>query len=193
MAFNISGFQGQLTGGGARPNLFQVTINNPVDSGSFEKTSFMVQAAQIPEATLGVATVNYFGRQIKYAGNRTFADWTVTVMNDEDFLVRNGMERWSNAINGLQTNKLDPNDFTGTTVPAQAAQYKSNATVTQFSKTGDPLRTYEFVGIFPVSVGAIALDWGTNDAIETFDVTFSYDFWQAGKGVVGQVTTPNFG
>ena len=153
MAFNISEFQGQLTGGGARPNLFQVTIDNPVDRGAFIKTSFMVQAAAIPEATLGVATVNYFGREVKFAGNRTFANWTATVINDEDFLIRDGMERWSNAINGLESNLRS-------TALATTAQYKTNATVTQFSKTGDPLRTYNFVGIFPVSVGTIALEWG---------------------------------
>ena len=180
MAFNINGFQGQLTGGGARPNLFQVTITNPVDPGSFLKTSFMVQASSIPEATIGIATQNYFGRAVKYAGNRTFADWTTTIINDEDFLIRDGMERWSNSINGLQTNLRSPGLRT-------AAQYKTQATVTQFSKDGQPLRTYGFYGLFPVSIGAIALDWGTNDAIETFDVTFSYDYWQAGEGVVGQV------
>ena len=181
MAFSITGFQGQLTGGGARANLFQVTIDNPVDRGAFIKTSFMVQAASIPEATLGTVTQNYFGRAIKYAGNRTFADWTATIINDEDFLIRDGMERWSNAINGLQTNLRSG-------ALATAAQYKSNATVTQFSKDGNPLRTYNIVGIFPLTVAAIALDWGTNDAIETFDVTFSYDYWLAGEGVVGQVT-----
>jgi hypothetical protein len=143
----------------------------------------MVQAAQIPEATLGVATVNYFGRQIKYAGNRTFADWTVTVINDEDFLIRDGMERWSNAINGLQTNIRSA-------ALAQAAQYKTSATVTQFAKTGAPIRTYKFVGLFPLTVAAIALSWDANDTVETFDVTFSYDFWEAGQGVVGQVTAP---
>ena len=186
MAFNITEFQGQLTGGGARPNLFQVTIDNPVDRGSFLKTSFMVQAAQIPEATLGQATVNYFGRQVKLAGNRTFPDWTVTIMNDEDFLVRDGMERWSNAINGLESNLRSA-------ALATTAQYKTNATVTQFGKQGNPIRTYNFVGIFPITVGSITLDWGTNDAVETFDVTFAYDYWQAGEGVIGQVTNALFG
>jgi|TARA_B100000123_G_scaffold197930_1_gene148379 hypothetical protein len=186
MAFNITEFQGQLTGGGARPNLFQVTIDNPVDRGAFIKTSFMVQAAQIPEATLGQATVNYFGRQVKLAGNRTFPDWTVTIMNDEDFLVRDGMERWSNAINGLESNLRSA-------ALATTAQYKTNATVTQFGKQGNPIRTYNFVGIFPITVGSIALDWGTNDAVETFDVTFAYDYWQAGEGVIGQVTNALFG
>ena len=186
MAFNITEFQGQLTGGGARPNLFQVTIDNPVDRGACIKTSFMVQAAQIPEATLGQATVNYFGRQVKLAGNRTFPDWTVTIMNDEDFLVRDGMERWSNAINGLESNLRSA-------ALATTAQYKTNATVTQFGKQGNPIRTYNFVGIFPITVGSIALDWGTNDAVETFDVTFAYDYWQAGEGVIGQVTNALFG
>ena len=186
MAFNITGFQGQLSGGGARPNLFQVTIDNPVDRGSFIKTSFMVQAAQIPEATLGQATVNYFGRQVKLAGNRTFPDWTVTIMNDEDFQVRDGMERWSNAINGLESNLRSP-------ALATTSQYKTNATVTQFSKTGAPIRTYNFVGIFPTTVAAIDLDWGTNDAVEEFQVTFAYDYWQAGEGVIGQVTNALFG
>ena len=94
MAFNITEFQGQLTFGGARNNLFQVTIDNPVSRGAFLKTSFMVKGAQIPAATLGTATVNYFGREVKLAGNRTFEDWSVTIINDEDILVRDGMERW---------------------------------------------------------------------------------------------------
>ena len=156
MAFNITGFQGQLTFGGARANLFQVTIDNPIDRGAFLKTSFMVKAAQIPAATIGIAPFSYFGREVKLAGNRTFEDWTVTILNDEDFLVRDGMERWSNAINGLESNLRSP-------VLATTAQYKTNATVTQFSKTGLPIRTYNFVGIFPTTVAAIDLDWSTND------------------------------
>ena len=177
--FNVNEFQAQLFGGGARPSQFMVMIQNPVASSTtLDKTPFMVQSAQIPEATLNVVQTNYFGRQIKLAGNRTFADWTVSIINDEDFLIRDAMERWSNAINGLRTNLRN---FS----LATTAQYKTNATVTQFSKTGDPLRTYNFIGLFPVSVGAIPLDWGT-DEIERFDVTFSYDYWEAGQGVFGQ-------
>ena len=186
MAFNITNFQSELRFGGARANLFQVQIDNPVDNGTFLKTPFMVQAAQIPEATIGVATVNYFGREVKLAGNRTFGDWEVTIINDEDFLIRDGMERWSNAINGLQTNLRSP--LLGST-----AQYKRSATVTQFAKTGEPIRSYKFVNIFPTTVGAIDLDWSSNDAVETFPVTFSYDYWQVGKGGTNQVTVAEFG
>ena len=172
MAFNINGFQGALAGGGARPNLFQVKVHNPVNLSLTLQSAFMIQASSIPESTLGVATQNYFGRPIKFAGNRTVADWSVTVINDEDFAIRSAMEDWSEKINGLQSNRRDPGFL-------NARDYKSTATVTQYGKAGQTLREYNFQGIFPVSVGAIALDWGTNDAMETFDVTFSVDYWEA--------------
>jgi len=185
MAFNITEFQGALLGGGARSNLFEVTIQNPVAPLSNFKTTFMVQSAQIPESTLNVIPINYFGRQVKVAGNRTFADWTVSIINDEDFLIRDGMERWSNAINGLRTN-LRTARF------ATTAQYKTNAVVTQYSKIGIALRNYNFIGLFPASVSPIQLDWSQDD-VERFDVTFSYDYWEAGEGGrAGQVTNALF-
>jgi hypothetical protein len=179
MTFDITKFQGALTGGGARGNLFQVKITNPAALEIGDKASFMVKAAEIPAATIGEATVNYFGRAIKYAGNRTFTDWNVTIINDEDFLVRDGMERWSNAINGLRSNLRNGG-------LARAAQYKTNATVTQYSKTGLPIRTYSFVGLWPKEVSNIALDWGTNDTIEEFTVSFSYDYWEGLASATGR-------
>jgi hypothetical protein len=180
MTFNINAFQSVFIGDGARPNLFQVTIQNPVAPIANFKTVFTVQAASIPESTMGVALVPYFGRQVKLAGNRTFTDWNVTIMNDEDFLVRDGLERWSNAINGMRSNLRSP-------ALATSSQYKTNATVTQLSKVGIPLRTYNFYGLWPINVGAIPLDWGTNDDIERFDVTFAYDYWISGVGALGQI------
>jgi hypothetical protein len=166
MAFNISGFQGALAGGGARANLFQVMLHNPVNLSQTLQSAFMIQASSIPESTIGVATQNYFGRPVKFAGNRTVADWSVTVINDENFAIRAALEDWSEKINGLQSNVRD-------------VAYKSTATVTHFGKSGDPLRTYTMHGLFPLSIGAIALDWGTNDAMETFEASFSVDYWEA--------------
>jgi hypothetical protein len=177
MSFNINEFKSQLVGGGARPTLFQVQILNPVDPAADFKVPFMVRAAGIPGSTVGQYEVPYFGRNIKYAGDRTFEDWTITVINDEDFAVRNAMEAWSNAINTHDSN-----------VRALPQDYKSNAIITQFSKDGDPLRSYVFEGMFPVSIDQIEMDWGTVDAIEEFGVTFSYDFWRV-EGVTGIPTS----
>ena len=85
MAFNVNDFAGALTGGGARASLFQVQITNPINGVADAQVPFMVKAAQIPASTLGTVEVPYFGRQIKLAGNRTYAEWAPTIINDEDF------------------------------------------------------------------------------------------------------------
>jgi len=178
MSFNINEMRAQLTGGGARPTLFQVQITNPANNSGDLKTPFMVQASQLPASTLGTVPVPYFGRTVNVAGDRTFAEWNVTVINDEDFLIRNAMEEWSNTINSHQGNS---NNF-GTSNPSA---YKSQATITQYGKDGTILRVYKFNGLFPLSVGEIGMDWSSTDDLERFEVTFQYDWWEVSGGVTG--------
>ena len=165
MAFNVNEIRSQLTLGGARQSLFQVTIQNPANGVADIKVPFLVKAAQIPSSVLGTIEVPYFGRKIRLAGDRTFDAWTVTVINDEDFLIRNAMEQWQNQIQSLQGNLRK---FGG----ASPSLYKAQAQVTQFSKTGVPIRTYTFNGIYPSDISAIDLAWDSTDAIEEFTVTF---------------------
>ena len=145
MALNINEIRSQLVLGGARPALFQVIFNNPVNAAGDVKVPFMCKAAQIPASTVGTIEVPYFGRKIKIAGDRTFAEWTVTIVNDEDFLIRNSMEEWMQSINSHLGNirKFGA---------ASPSLYKESADVTQYSKTGVPIREYKFNGIFPTEV-----------------------------------------
>jgi len=177
MAFNVNEFSGALKGGGARASLFQIQITNPINGVADAQVPFMVKAAQIPASTLGVIEVPYFGRQVKIAGNRTYSEWQPTIINDEDFAVRNAMEQWSHAINSAQGNVTTA----GGTAPSL---YKSNAQVTQYGKDGSILRVYNFVGIYPTEVGAIDLAWDS-EAIQEFPVTFQYDYWEVSGGTTG--------
>jgi hypothetical protein len=190
MAFNINEIKSQLVYGGARPTLFQCQITNPIQGAADLKVPFMVRSTTMPASTLGTIEVPYFGRKVKVAGDRTFDTWSVTVMNDEDFLIRNAMEEWSSSIN----THLDNLRATGSSSPID---YKSRAQVTQYSKDGLALRTYSFEGIFPVEISDIAVDWDTTDSIEEFTVTFQYDWWnisssRTGLGGTGtSVTAPD--
>lgn len=177
MPFNINEFKSQLVGGGARPTLFQVQLANPIEPAADIKVPFMVKTAGLPASNLGSYTVPYFGRQVKYGGDRTFEDWTVTVINDEDFAVRNALEAWSNAVNSHDSNTR-----------ALPQSYKSNGIVTQYSKNGSPLRTYIFEGLYPVTIDSIPLSWETVDTIEEFGVTFQYDLFRV-EGSTGTPTT----
>jgi len=173
MAFNISDFRGQLVGGGARPNLFRVTLGAPAYAEfPAEKMAFMAKAAQLPESTIGSIEVPYFGRNIKIAGDRTFAEWTITVINDEDFLVRDALERWMDGI--------DTHTRAGTkrgSATSNPGSYVADGVVEQFSKEGDVIKTVTFVNLFPTNVAAIDLAWDSNDAIEEFTVTLQYDHY----------------
>jgi hypothetical protein len=176
MAFNVAEFRANMLGDGARPNLFAVTLVFPTfvtgGSAAGSKTTFLAKAAQLPGSSIAAVPMYYFGRELKFAGNRTFGDWTLTVINDEDFSIRNALERWSNNINSHVTNVRSGN--------AKAPnQYSVDATVQQYGKAGDILKTYKFVGMFPVDIAPIELDWGSNDSIEEYSATFAYQWWEA--------------
>lgn len=175
MPFNISTFKTNgLVYGGARPALFQVFLSVPsginISNVSVQKFSFVCRAAELPASTVGEVEAKYFGRPIKLAGDRTFEDWEVTVMNDEDFSVRALFEAWSNAINRLVSNVRDPNLAT--------EGYKTDLVVVQYAKDGTEIRSYKIVGAWPPKIGAIALDWDSTNQFETFPVTFAYDYWE---------------
>jgi hypothetical protein len=181
MAFNVNEFRSQLQGDGARPNLFEVSMPFPgfaLPENAQTKLTFMCKSAQLPGATLGVVPVQYFGRELKFVGNRTFADWTITVINDEDFVVRNAFERWMNGINSHNLNVRNTQALT-------PSGYTVDGEVKQFGKKGDTLKKYKFIGLFPTDVAPIDVDWGSNDTIEEFTVTLSYQWWESAEsGVV---------
>ena len=188
---SIVDFKQKLTGGGARSNLFEVEIEYPIEiavdtsaNGPKEFGKFMIKAAEIPASNLGNIPVPFRGRVLPIAGDRTFDPWTVTIINDTNFRLRDVMERWSDGINDIQTAQ-------GTVDPET---YQTKATVLQLSRgtstdgkiTSDKnipiLRTYDFVGIYPNVVSSIPLDHGATDQIEEFQVTFNYLYWEVRGG-----------
>jgi hypothetical protein len=132
----------------------------------------MCKTAQLPGSTLGVVPMQYFGRELKFVGNRTFADWTITIINDEDFIVRNAFERWMNGINSHNLNVRNP-------VASTPIGYSVDGQVLQFGKAGNTIKQYNFVGMFPTDLTPIDVDWGSNDAIEEFSVTLTYQWWES--------------
>ena len=191
---SITNFRDRLVGGGARPNFFEVNITIPESVSKLGDVDtdmrFMVKAAEIPAANLGNIPVPFRGRVLPVAGDRTFDPWTVTVINDTSFNIRDTMEQWSNSINDLQFDG-------GITNPAN---YQTDAFVTQLGRVNDnsgqlssgtdnmqQIRQYKFFGIYPGVVSSIPLDYGATDQIEEFQVTFNYIYWtvESGSNITG--------
>jgi hypothetical protein len=166
----VDDFKSKLRGGGARPNLFKATINFPgYANGDPELTSFLCETAQLPGSTMGIIVVPFRGRQLKMAGDRTFAEWTVTIINDTDFAVRNSIERWMNGMNAHSAN-------TGLVSPID---YEADLRVEQLDRDGSQLKEYIFRGAFPTDLSPIDLNYGSNDEIERFQVTFQYQYFDS--------------
>ena len=176
---SISDFKGQLVGGGARPNLFEVQLANIPGVANWQGDTataftYLCKAAQLPASTIANVDVPFRGRIFKVAGDRTFDVWQVTVINDEDFKLRTAFEEWMNLISKLDNNL-------GATDPSA---YMTNATVFQLGRgsaknskdnngsSNAVLKEYEFVDIFPTAVSAIDLSYDSSDAIEEFTVDF---------------------
>lgn len=161
--FNIATFTSRFQDG-ARPNLFEVRITDVSD-----EFQFLGKGASLPGSTLGVIEVPYYGRAVKLAGNRTFAEWTVTVLNDENFAIRTALEEKMAIINGHETNTSDG--------PITLNDYTFRGEVIQYARSGDEIVTYTFENMFPTDISSIELDWGSNDMIEEYSVTFAYQYF----------------
>ena len=168
---NINDFKAKLRGGGARANQFRVTMPFPgfaAVGGETETMSFLTTSTSLPGMTVTEVAIPFRGRELYVAGDRTFATWTTTILNDTDFKLRNAYERWLNGINNMSDNE-------GLVNPAD---YQVDAFVDHLDRNGNTIKPYTLRGLFPTDIGAIALDYDTTDAIETFDVTFEYQYFE---------------
>ena len=183
----ISDFKGALTGGGARPKLFEVELTTLPAGISWNSSdfSYMCKAATLPASNIANIDIPFRGRIFKVAGDRTIDPWTVTIINDENFNLRNAFEEWTDLIAKLENNMgaTDPEAYM---VNAKVYQLGRGSTPNAKSNSGSAnsvLKEYEFYNIWPSTVAAIDLSYDSTDTIEEFTVDFqvqSYKFNGAG-------------
>lgn len=174
MSLRVQEFRAQLDFDGARPNLFHCEMTFPaLAGGAQQKFKFQARASQLPGDTVNQIPVFYQGRELKFAGNRTFPEWTVTIVNDEDFTVRRAFEFWMSGINSHAGNLRAPQFLKGD------GGYQQDGYIYQLGKTGDILKSYKLIGAFPTDLSPIDLDWGANDQIEEYSVTLAYQWWES--------------
>ena len=176
MAFqkSIEDFKAVLQGGGVRPTMFQVELTFPdtvVPDPTLaeQESTFLVKAAALPASNVGTIAVPFRGRQLKVSGDRVFDPWNTTVINDVSFGLRKAFEEWSERIQNMNY-VLGSNTLN---------DYFATATVRQLDRDGNQLRAYSFRGVWPSTVGEIALDFDSTDQVETYDVAFNVQYWSA--------------
>ena len=189
----LTDFRARMVGGGTRSNLFECEINFPalvIDNSSTgaegelsRKTRFLIKAANLPASTLGVIDVPFRGRNLKIAGDRTFDPWTITVINETDFSIRNAFERWMNLINKNQdaAGKINPSEYQTDAYIYQLGRANHDNKGKE-SENIPVLKTYKFYGVFPSSVSAIDVSYDSSDTIEEFTVDLQVQWWDTYAG-----------
>ena len=197
-ARTLDTFKSKLLGGGVRPNFFEVELKFPNlgidDNDVSDRTRFLVKGANLPASIVAPISVPFRGRELKIAGERSFDTWTITVINDSNFVLRDAFEKWMNVINKVSDNagEVDP------TVYQQEAYVHQLGRAPITNPSGVPatsgntvpiLRSYHFHGVFPTNVSSIELSYDSNNVIEEFSVEFQVQWWEAldnnGQVVVG--------
>ena len=181
MAHSIHDFSSRFKGG-VRANLFNCRITPP--NRLVPDFEFHCKGTSMPASTIGNIDVPYRGRQLKVPGDRTFADWTVTVFNDNGMYIRGVFEEWMAKLQDHWENKQD----------VGMSPY-GKATVTQLRRDGGSERTYSITSMYPTEVAAIDVAWDSNDAVEEYAVTFAVNHWIAGTGTQPTASgeNPKFG
>jgi hypothetical protein len=179
--FNVERFKSALTNGGVRPNQFAVQLSYPTyvtgQSIAVARSPFLVSVAELPGQTVNPAIIQYRGREVKFVGDRVFAPWTITVLNDSEMSIRNAVEQWMGGMedNVTKIGKLQP------------AQYQRDLDIFQLDRNGNILKSYKLMGAFPVDLSPVGLDFGANDQISTFTCTFQYQTFTSASNALGSI------
>jgi len=145
----------------AKPTLFEVAIAGL--DGSLE---FMCKAAQIPPSQIGIMEVPYQGRKLKRAGDRTYPEWTITVMNDVKYTIHEELMLWHDTISMPEGN-----------VGLPPSAYLRAGSIISLDVQKNPIAEYEFVSLWPTEISQIEQGFEMSDTYEEYTVTFAYDFY----------------
>lgn len=179
--FNVERFKAALTNGGARPNQFMVGLSFPTyvsaQSIAVARAPFLVNATELPGQSIPPAITMYRGREVKFAGDRIFNPWTISVLNDAEMSIRNGIEQWMNGMEDL----VDKFGY------LQPSSYQRDLNVYQLDRNGNILKSYTLASAFPIDLSPVALGFDQNDQISTFQVTFQYQHFTTSANPLGGI------
>ena len=188
----IDDFKSRLVQGGARPNLFEVEFNFPSAIGEQLSVStveedlkfrMMIKGAQLPASNIAEVVVPFRGRQLKVAGDRRFDPWTITILNDGDFNIRDAFEKWSNFIIKVSdgSGTINPADYQAEWIVHQLGRGAGDLMTPGEQNTNQlpVLRSYRMRGCWPSAISGIELSYDSADTIEEFQATMQVQYWEA--------------
>jgi len=128
-----------------------------------------ITTATLPGKTINNQPVPFMGLNFNIPGSITYTGsdaWAITFRCDEGINIRNKMENWMKEI------------FDDETSSGKYGVPVEEATMDLLGKDLEPIRRYNFIGIYPTDLGGIDYDVTGNGAPLTFPATYAYQYWR---------------
>lgn len=165
---SVQDLKNAVKGGLYRNHKFRVLFNFPEFAGTADvvkQASVLGRSSKTPASTVGVIEVPFEGRNIPIPGDRSFEEFSLTILATNDFKVKNTLEIWSEAINGSETNTTTSLDYT---------DFLRDVTVEMLDVNDRVVKTYTLQDAWPSLVDGIDLDRGSMDSSTEYNVTLRY-------------------
>jgi len=158
--------------GFSKPYLFEIIIPRIVldDSASLhENIKLYAKTASIPSQLINQIQVPFQGRLVKLPGEKQFQDWTVTIINDEGYTMRNFFEGWAEMISSNKNAERNNQKI--------LADLLKDIQVTQLDTGDKEVQSYVLINAFPINIGPAELNWESINSTQDFTVTFAYQYF----------------
>ena len=133
--------------------------------------------ASLPTSTLATAEVkdNFMGVPQQFAHTRFYTDISYSFYIDEDYTLLKVFEGWMEYISSGANDNVDQDHRAYYRRMKYPDSYKCNTMyINKFEKNYKRTLRYRFVNVFPKSINAIPVQYGTADILKV-SVNFNYD------------------
>ena len=133
--------------------------------------------ASLPTSTLATAEVkdNFMGVPQQFAHTRFYTDIAYSFYIDEDYTLLKIFEGWMEYISSGANDNVDQDHRAYYRRMKYPDSYKCNTMyINKFEKNYKRTLRYRFVNVFPKSINAIPVQYGTADILKV-SVNFNYD------------------
>lgn len=150
----------------AKTNMYKLIFRQGGDGSAIIPSGLEIRAkgAQLPTSDIGVMEIPYKGRKIKIPAERSFAEWTVTIMETAEMGVRKSLEKWMSVMDAEDQVKRNTASLCNIEVVLLKPDNES------------PSITYELFGAFPSSIASVDLSFDEQTAPLEYSVTFQYSY-----------------
>lgn len=152
----------------ADPSRFRVLFSGAIiETEVSRELAFLCNRASLPTRTFSTQDYSTHGPILKIPHQNTYDDLVLGIYCKENMDQRKIFQEWQNYISDPSFNEFSYFD-----------DYTTDIIVEQLGKNGEVVYAARYIDAYPITVGALTLDWAQQNSFHNLDVTFAFRLWR---------------